>query len=70
MDTRRGEALVETALEIALFNRRPHAGLLHSLGYRSPMAFEQPTTSPWPFPCSTKLGQCHATPDSRQHPQP
>jgi putative transposase len=29
MDTRRDEALVETALEMALFSRRPHAGLLH-----------------------------------------
>jgi putative transposase len=29
MDIRRDEALVETALEMALFSRRPHAGLLH-----------------------------------------
>jgi putative transposase len=29
MDTRRDEALVETALEMALFSRRPMAGLLH-----------------------------------------
>jgi putative transposase len=44
MDTRRDEALVERALEMALLNRRPRAGLLHhsdrgsqytSLGYRS-----------------------------------
>jgi putative transposase len=29
MDTRRDEALVETALEMALLSRRPRAGLLH-----------------------------------------
>jgi putative transposase len=29
MDTRRDEALVETALEMALLARRPHAGLVH-----------------------------------------
>jgi putative transposase len=43
MDTRRDEALVESALEMALFSRRPRAGLLHhsdrgsqytSYGYR------------------------------------
>jgi putative transposase len=44
MDTRRDEALVETALEMALFSRRPQAGLVHhsdrgsqytSWGYRA-----------------------------------
>lgn len=44
MDTRRDEALVETALEMALLGRRPQAGLVHhsdrgsqytSLGYRA-----------------------------------
>ncbi len=49
MDTQRDEALVEAALEMALFSRRPRAGLVHhsdrgsqytSWGYRSPMAFE------------------------------
>jgi putative transposase len=29
MDTRRDEALVETALEMALLARRPYAGLVH-----------------------------------------
>ena len=44
MDTRRDETLVETALEMALFSRRPQAGLVHhsdrgsqytSWGYRA-----------------------------------
>ena len=44
MDTRRDEALVETALEMALLGRRPQAGLVHhsdrgsqytSWGYRA-----------------------------------
>jgi transposase InsO family protein len=44
MDTRRDEGLVETALEMALFSRRPQAGLVHhsdrgsqytSWGYRA-----------------------------------
>ena len=36
MDTRRDEALVETALEMALFSRRPVAGLLHHSDRGSP----------------------------------